>query len=127
MCNFYMKEDCAIFFGITKQTLSAFDQKASRAVGTELTCVPIGPQPYSTSAGQDEAERSAQTQSDAGWYWELRGGYVQGPSMPFLKQSLLIWNIVPPAHLDTVFLSLECSVRGREFVVRRIRVQISAP
>lgn len=110
-----------------KKTLFAFDQKASGAIGKEFTCVPIRSQPQSTNAGREEAERSAQTQSHAGWHWELRGGYVQSSNMPFLKQSLFIWNIVPLAHLDTEFLSQACSVRGREFVVRKIQVQISAP
>lgn len=128
MCYFHMKEDCPIFFGITKGNSSAFDQKASRAGGKEFTCLSIRSKPCSRSAchEEEEAKRSAQTQSHAGWHWESRGGYVQCPNMPFLKQAFLTWATVPPARLEMVFLSLQCSIMGRKFVARKIQVQIYA-
>lgn len=79
-----MKEDCPVFFGITKGALSAFDQKASRASGKEFTCMSMRSKPCSMSAGheEEEAKRSAQTQSHDGWHWESRGGYAQSPNRP---------------------------------------------
>ena len=49
-------------------------------------------------------------------------GNQGGGQYVLLKQSLLMWDIVPPVHFDTEFLSLECSGMGKEFVVRKIQV-----